>query len=405
MQQMPENQHMSVTDRMKKDSTFIENHFSYNREITDPRFGTVLLMQSTKTKQFLIQLKKSIYEIKEFDRELLKADKIFEHNHPNILKLENYFCDEFNNQDRIYFNLELLYEFPATNFQEELKERQKKGQNFYDEEIVNFFYQMISANSYLQRKGQYHGNIQPLNIAYDKSTMLSKLIDTTEATGPEMQKKMLDKGLPIYQSPLTYFHLSLNNINIIPDPVKEDVFALGLTLLEIGNQQSVQDIYNKKTLKVDYKVLDKHIAQFLKRYGYIFEKFSVYIEKMFELSENKRIDFIELEKNLIPYEDIKKVFRVKRVNQMDITTPKNNKVIETRDVYNQNYSVYQNSKTNEIRVSTRIFNENQNYHSRVSNAPSEQNVSNIRYSQVPQYVRTENVVQQQLTVNKLRPLN
>ncbi len=48
-----------------------------------------------------------------------------------------------------------------------------------------------------------------------------------------------------------YNELKKGNLNFTFDPYKEDVFATGLTLLEAGNNRSVQNIYDSSTGQVD----------------------------------------------------------------------------------------------------------------------------------------------------------
>lgn len=55
-------------------------------------------------------------------------------------------------------------------------------------------------------------------------------------------------------------------MNFSYDPNKEDVYALGLILLSLGNGRSIQNIYNHVTGEVDSQKLNQHINEFKKNY-------------------------------------------------------------------------------------------------------------------------------------------
>ncbi len=58
------------------------------------------------------------------------------------------------------------------------------------------------------------------------------------------QKNRLLAGHALYQSPKMYSNLKKKNLNFERNGAKEDIYALGLSLLEAGNGKSVQNIYD-----------------------------------------------------------------------------------------------------------------------------------------------------------------
>ncbi len=64
-----------------------------------------------------------------------------------------------------------------------------------------------------------------------------------------------------------YENLSKGNMNFEVNNRKEDVYALGLVLLEAGNGKSVQNIYDSPKKKVDQVKLNDHLMEFKRRHG------------------------------------------------------------------------------------------------------------------------------------------
>lgn len=74
-------------------------------------------------------------------------------------------------------------------------------------------------------------------IAYDPSNKQTKLIDNSQdklnnkqVLAAQSQKLIQNKG-KVYQSPTVYKNLKKKNMNFSFNQNKEDVYALGLTLL------------------------------------------------------------------------------------------------------------------------------------------------------------------------------
>lgn len=317
---------MALKEADYKRKSELEKDFKFNRKLKDPRFGEVSLIQNPKTRQFLAVKEKKINDKKEAGRQIVRARKLMAHNHPNLLNLKDYSVTKQSELCSSFYVLKMFYEFPRSDLHRELNERKKRGEGFSDEELTHILYQQIGANNYLQSKDQHHGNIQPLNISYDKNRMVSKLIDTAEDVGPkgkskQMQKNRLVAGHPLYQSPITYSNLKKGNLNYTVDPAKEDVYALGLTLLEAGNQQSVQDIYNANTKEVDQEALNKHLANFQARHGQDNTLLTSTVETMVHPDEAQRPNFRDLENQLPPYNEVQTFLQEKREGRVVNATP------------------------------------------------------------------------------------
>ena len=110
-------------------------------------------------------------------------------------------------------------------------------------------------------------------VGYNKDIGDTKLIDEPNLNSVDRVKDNLKnrfvKGENLYITPQTFNALATGNKNYEIDPVKEDWFALGLTLLELGNLKPVQDIYDKSSKNVDRGLLQAHIDEFNHFYGVV----------------------------------------------------------------------------------------------------------------------------------------
>lgn len=77
------------------------------------------------------------------------------------------------------------------------------------------------------------------------------------------------------------------------DSKKNDTFALGLCLLELGNLEEVQDIYEKKG-QVNRDVLFNHVAKFDKKYKGKNPNLSRIVNNLVEIDPEHRKDSLEL---------------------------------------------------------------------------------------------------------------
>ena len=176
--------------------------------------------------------------------------------YPHLLNLIDYSVVKQQELCSSFYIIKYFFEYPRSDFRKEIAEKRKFQTQFSSAELTYLMYQQLGTLQYLNSKDMSHGDIQPLFLGWDAANMNSKLIDRLEepwvtAKTKQVQKNRLLSNQPIYQSPIMYSNLKKGNLNFEFDPYKEDVFALGLTILEAGVGQPIQNIYDQKQRIID----------------------------------------------------------------------------------------------------------------------------------------------------------
>ena len=288
----------------------LEKSFKFFKKINDPRFGDISIIQNPQSREFLAVREKKINDRAEAGRQILAARQRISLKYPHLLELKDYSVTKQSELCSSFYIIKLFYEYPRSDLRKEMQERQRNGQPFSHVELTHLFYQQVGTQSYLQSHDQTHGDIQPLHIGWEKETMNSKLIDRFEEPGNALKTKQIQKnrliaGHNLYQSPTMYANLKKGNLNFNFDPAKEDAFALGLVLLEAGNGQSVQNIYDSSKGTVDQVVLQKHVEEFNKKFGNDNALLSSSVASLVTFDEVSRPTARQIESSIPSYDSVK----------------------------------------------------------------------------------------------------
>lgn len=241
------------------------------RKLNDPRFGEVQILQSPLGKEYIAAQELKFTDEKSVSAAVVAARKRLNLKHPNLVGLLDYSVSKQSELCSTFYILRLFYDYPKTDLKKEGTDRGKQGGHFSAQELLAFFQQQSEALDYLHAQGTFHGDVQPLLIGFNRDSGQTKLIDKPDLNTPDKlrasQKNRFVSGQPLYVSPATYASLAKGNANYPVDPVKEDSYGLGLSILELGNQRSVQDVYDKNTKSINKAAFNAHIEEFNRSYG------------------------------------------------------------------------------------------------------------------------------------------
>ena len=169
--------------------------------------------------------------------------------------------------------------------------------NYYKEsELISMMKKLVSALFYLQKERNVaHRDIKPENILIFKKGKVLKLADFGEAKlNNENKKKKTIRGTEYYMSPILYEGNLKAKYDIQHNPFKSDVFSLGYCFVLASALDP--DIINEIR-----KITEREKAEqlFNKYFPKIYSaKYIDLLLKMITIDENKRVDFIGLDKIL-----------------------------------------------------------------------------------------------------------
>ena len=223
-----------------------------------------------------------IYAIKQVDKNQHKEDlEIFLQeielmkvlDHPNIVK----FFQVYEDDDYFYMVLEYLDGG-------ELIERMEKTERFREDEIKNYFWQMLLAVRYMNKRRLAHRDIKPENFMFKKKDGdVIKLIDFGLSQCFTHKNKMRTlAGSPYYLAPEV----------IMQDyTYKCDVWSLGVILYEMAVDDLPFYAENNKDL---FEIIKKgeYDNQRLRSLDISAEMIDL-LEKMLVVDEDKRIDIVD----------------------------------------------------------------------------------------------------------------
>ena len=272
---------------------FNDKDFRYIRPIGEGAYGLIYLVENIHNrKQFALKkiLCKDLYDIMKHKNQL---ELIYSMNHKNLMEIYNL---QYKYLDNTTYAIYVLMERAQNDWSIDIRKRIINKKPYKEEEIVNILKQIVSALAYLQRKNIAHRDIKPQNILLFPGNIF-KVADLGEARNVNNvnNKQMTLRGSELYMSPSLYARHKFNQKDAFHNAFKSDVFSLGFSTLYAMqlNLKIIENIRELKNMKIIINSIHKDIRK--KIYS---EKLMKLIFKMIEIDENKRYDFIELEKEL-----------------------------------------------------------------------------------------------------------
>ncbi len=165
-------------------------------------------------------------------------------------------------------------------------------QNEYIEaaELEKMYMDSLEGLANMHRSNKVHGNIRPGYIGFDSDKNNYMLMENLKDQNlPEkVQIQNLVQKKELYMNPELFKKLEGKQKKQKVDLYQNDNFSLGMSLLAIGNQQTLKDCYNKKTNKFENSVLQKHLGNFENRYKDESPRLVQIANNLLELEGDKR---------------------------------------------------------------------------------------------------------------------
>jgi serine/threonine protein kinase len=271
---------------------FNDKDYKYIRPIGEGAYGLIYLVENIHNrKQFALKkiLCKDLYEIMKHKNQF---ELIYSMNHKNIMEIYNL---QYKYLDKTTYAIYVLMERGLKDWSIDIRKRIINKKPYKEEEIINILKQIVSGLVYLQKRKIAHRHIKPQNILLFNGNIY-KIADLGEAKNLNNNDgHMTLRGSELYMSPSLYERHKNNKKDTFHNAFKSDVFSLGFSCLyAMGlNLKIIENIRELKNMKIIISSIQKDMPK--KLYS---DKLLKIIFKMIEVDENKRCDFIELEKEL-----------------------------------------------------------------------------------------------------------
>lgn len=223
-------------------------------------------------------------------------------NHPNICECLAAFKEsEQQGVDKFV----LVMEFSEDgDIEQEIEKRKLKKNPWVESELMQHITEMIDAFVYLQSQNLTHGDIKPRNL-YLTSAGKIKIGDFGESK-QAMQALVTQTyqvtGTVVYFSPLL-FNAYLDIIkgknargDVRHNPIKSDVYSLGLTILHMASLKKPTELNN---LEIGIDNLQENVDKAIANVNYT-DNVKMILTHMLRVQENKRYDFRQLGRYLNP---------------------------------------------------------------------------------------------------------
>ena len=275
----------SILSKGKLPLFFLEN-YTVTRQLGEGSFGTIFEVYNNETKiKYAIKkiLATNLISLQNYQKEF---EIVHENKHPNILDIYGVCIRCY---DTTTYLLYVLMDKAEKDWETEINERAKIKNYYTEKELISILKQLVNALCFLQKeKNIAHRDIKPENILLFKNNVC-KVADFGEAKKSKDNKFRTLRGTEFYMSPILYNNLKNKNDYVRHNPYKSDVFSLGYCMVcaTALNFNIIEKIRERSALEIK-RVLNLY---FLKIYS---NKYMELILKMIEHSEDKRVDFIQL---------------------------------------------------------------------------------------------------------------
>ena len=284
-----------TTNKIEPKEKFDLSEFTKIKQIGKGTFGKIFSVK-WKYNNKKYALKKEV---------LCRFDLVEKRN--NNIKIIHEFCEKTNYQGviKIYgnlweknkkdYNYYELMEIGETDWEKEIFERTRKKLYYTEEELFNIISQLIHTLSLLQKNHITHRDIKPQNILVINGQY--KLCDFGELRKMKREEGIVVqriRGSELYMSPILFFGLKNDLIQVKHNTYKSDVYSLGMCLfyaacMHFSGTDEIREI-------TDMKLVNEILYNYLnERYS---NKMISFIYMMLETEESLRPDFIQLEKYL-----------------------------------------------------------------------------------------------------------
>ena len=225
----------------------LEKSINFIRKINDPIFSEVSIVQNSEDKTYLLLREIAADSKNTMTRFIADSSSRRAISCEYIVKLVDQSTVSQQSFCGSTYTLRQFFEFPKHDLRREIDRRMQSNTPFTSIEMSHLSYQLLIALQHLQEKNCVHGQVSPSAVGMNQEGPIKVKLkfvgdeQTQNIRGNHI--RLLQSRAMFYVSPGFYRSLVKKDEHYVMDAVSEEVFALGLTLLEAGTLRSIQNIY------------------------------------------------------------------------------------------------------------------------------------------------------------------
>ena len=211
-------------------------------------------------------------------------------NNKGVIHIYSNLCQKIKEEYKYYE----LMELGEMDWEQEINARREQNLFYSEKELINISFQIIRTLSLMQKNHITHRDIKPQNILIVNGKY--KLCDFGEIRLMEREGIVVQRirGSELYMSPILFYGLRANMIQVKHNTYKSDVFSLGMCILYACTMyfNCTDEIREMTDMKMINNILNKYLGD---KYS---NNFISLIYLMLQIEEQLRPDFIQLEEKL-----------------------------------------------------------------------------------------------------------
>ena len=284
---------LEINQDIEPNENFIPEDFIMIKQIGEGSFGKIYCSEWKKNgKKYAMKkmiLRNKIEIKKNQEQTDLVYDLIKSTKTKGVINIYGAQCIKVTSAEYHFY---VLMELANIDWEKEIKKRKENKEYYTEGELFDILKQLTETFSLLQKNHITHRDIKPQNVLIVNGVY--KVCDFGEAKvidGCDVIRQTI-KGTELYMSPIIFRALNKKQNQLVHNTYKSDVFSLGMCILLAATLtfQSLYDIREVNNMEVIINTVGNYIYQ---NYS---KKIVDILVKMLQIEEQKRPDFIELER-------------------------------------------------------------------------------------------------------------
>ena len=262
----------------------------------DPCFGEISVLEDSSSGKRVLKKEFRSGNAKLFETLLPRLEEIERRPETHLARLIDFGMDSDEEGSNI---LKLFFEDTGPSMAE-------KGE-FSHVELTIVMYNVLEALSQLNKEKSCHGRVTPRAISFSQTRRIATLLSTYDLFATpkkllELYSQLVTSGRPHFLSPGVFEKLLASQNDFEFSPAKEDVWGLGLTLLELGTARPISALYGSAGF--DFDGLKKQIDELQNKFEGENSLLPSAVSVMLNLDEAERPTAEEVYSGLIPFEEV-----------------------------------------------------------------------------------------------------